>query len=166
MLMSPARPHNVTPGMQTRRLDHLAYPMYAAMFAQTHDIIPRTGAIPQGMIIYTTPDMELVAMRTYSASMLCQTWTISASSIYCNIHASEALCPILSGLMVFWCGVWMGIPPRLVAFIFARELYTPTWGKRAVTMGLYGSLFRQFYPDHPKPARNTHLRVSSVQNLP
>ena len=43
--------------------------------------------------------------------------------------------------MVFWYGVWMGIPPRLAAFIFARELYTPTWGKRAVTMGLYGSLF-------------------------
>ena len=38
MLMSPTRPHNVTPGMQTRRLDRLIYPVYAAMFAQTHEI--------------------------------------------------------------------------------------------------------------------------------
>ena len=71
MLMSPARPHNVTPGMQTRRPDHLIDHVYAAMFAQTHDIMPRTGAALQGLIIYTAPDMELVAMRTYSASMLC-----------------------------------------------------------------------------------------------
>ena len=73
------------------------------------------------------------------------TWSIAASSIYFNIRAPDPIGGVLSGLMVFCYGVWMGIPPRLAAFMCARELYTPTWRKEASPKNMRKTMLMMYY---------------------